>query len=143
MSNVKQSDKSFRVCNLAWRSVVFLPGGFNRGSSQFVHDLPAKKSAIQKPHFRYIRMGGLINDSNYPFSLLSASRSLRSLAAACFDRAEIKRQRRSLIPGQYGLPSVSRRDRTRQFRDRVCPLSDERKFYSCTIKKNGDNQAGR
>jgi len=107
--NVKQSDKSFHVCNLA-RSVTFFSGGWLTGrSSRFVHDLPAKKSAIQKSHFHYIRMGGLINDSDRssPSSLSLSPSFFRTPVAACFDRAEIKRRCWSLIPGQYGLPSVN------------------------------------
>lgn len=68
-----------------WLCDIFLLLLFYLRPSRFADDPSSKKSAIQKPDFRYIRIGGLINDSDCP--ALVGDRYLR-----CFVRAEIKRR---------------------------------------------------
>lgn len=73
----------------------------------------------------FVIFGGLINDSDC--AALFGSRHRRLFC----QRAEIKRQDRSLIPRQYGLPSVNDIAAMKLVwpYDRVCSLLDEQVLF--------------
>lgn len=110
-SDVKQSDKSFRVCNLAWRSAGIFPD-FNRRSPLTIH----RRRNLQFKIRTFVIFGREAPLTIPALSRLSLSLSPGSLRASpshVLIERKLNGGCRSLIPGQYGLPSVNGIPRSR------------------------------